>query len=110
MAVPVKLAPAAPARHRGYPALSRPLTVLGCERRLFLGAACVGAAAFSSFDAPLAGLLLFAAGFGAGRLATRRDPCLPAVLLRSAACGRRYDPALRSPAPAPLRLVREEPA
>ena len=88
MAVPVKPAPTAPARHRGYPALSRPLTVLGCERHLFLGAA----------------------GFGAGRLATRRDPCLPAVLLRSAACGRRYDPALRSPVPEPLRLVREESA
>ena len=88
MAVPVKPDPAAPARHRGYPALSRPLTVLGCERRLFLGAA----------------------GVGAGRLATRRDPCVPAVLLRSAACGRRYNPALRSPAPEPLRLVREESA
>ncbi len=96
-----------PARHEAYPALSRPLTVLGCERRLFLGAACVGAAAFSSFDAPLAGLLLFAAGYGAGLLATRRDPDLPAVLLRSAACRRRYDPALRAGGAAPLELAGE---
>ena len=96
-----------PATHRAYPVLSRPLTVLGCERRLFLGAACVGAAAFTSFDAPLAGLLLFACGYGGGLLATVRDPSLPAVLLRSAACSRRYDPALRSEAADPLRVVGE---
>ncbi len=96
-----------PALHRAYPALSRPLTLLGCERRLFLGAACVGAAAFSSFNAPLAGLVLFGCGYGAGLLATRHDPCLPAVLLRSAACSRRYDPALRADGPPPLAIARE---
>lgn len=94
-----------PARHRAYPALSRPLTLLGCERRLFLGAACTGAAAFSSFNAPLAGVLLFGIGYGAGLLATRHDPCLPTVLLRSATCGRRYDPALRPGGPPALAVV-----
>ena len=97
-----------PALHRAYPALSRPLTLLGCERRLFLGAACVGAAAFSSFNAPLAGIVLFGCGYGAGLLATRHDPCLPAVLLRSAACGRRYDPALRTGG-VPIEVVGEVP-
>ena len=95
-----------PARHGAYPALSRPLTILGCERRLFLGAACCGAAAFSSFNAPLAGVLLFAFGYGAGLLATRADPCLPMVLLRSASCGLRYDPALRADGPPPVEIVR----
>ena len=96
-----------PALHLAYPALSRPLTLLGCERRLFLGAACAGAASFSSFNAPLAGLLLFGCGYGAGLLATRHDPCLPTVLLRSAACGRRYDPALRTEGPPALEVVGE---
>lgn len=96
-----------PALHRAYPALSRPLTLLGCERRLFLGAACVGAAAFSSFNAPLAGIVLFACGYGGGLLATRYDPCLPAVLLRSASCSRRYDPALRQDGEPPLQVVGE---
>ncbi len=96
-----------PVLHSAYPALSRPLTLLGCERRLFLGAACVGAAAFSSFNAPLAGLVLFACGYGGGLLATRYDPCLPAVLLRSASCSRRYDPALRQEGPPPLEVVTE---
>lgn len=95
----------APALHGTYLALSRPLTVLGCERRIFMGTICVGAAAFSSFNAPIAGLLLFGAGYGAGLAVTKLDPCLPTVLLRSANCSRRYDPALRDPGPAPLRVV-----
>ena len=97
-----------PARHLAYPALSRPLTVMGCERRLFLGAACAGAAAFSSFNAPVAGILLFAFGYGAGVLATRADPALPVVLLRSATCGRRYDPAHRSGSVVPVEIVPSE--
>lgn len=100
-------APDRPALHRAYPSLSRPLTLLGCERRLFLGAACVGCAAFSSFNAPLAGIVLFGLGYGAGLLATRHDPCLPTVLMRSATCGRRYDPALRAEGPPPLEVVGE---
>ena len=96
-----------PARHGAYPALSRPLTVLGCERRLFLGAACAGAAAFSSFNAPLAGLLLFGCGYAGGLLATRSDPCLPTVLLRSASCARRYDPALRGAGSPAIEIVAE---
>lgn len=96
MAVPVSKLHQSPARHLAYPALSRPLTLLGCERRLFLGAATVGAAAFSSFDAPLAGLLLFACGYGAGLLMTRHDPALAAIVLRSSGTSRRYDPALRT--------------
>lgn len=91
--------------HGAYPALSRPLTVLGCDRRFFLGATCLGAAAFSSFNAPLAGVLLFACGYGGGLLATRIDPCLPAVLLRSASYSRRYDPALRAATPDRSEIV-----
>ena len=39
---------------------------------------------------------------------TKLDPCLPAVLLRSASCSRRYDPALRDPGPAALRIVADQ--
>lgn len=94
------------ALHGTYLALSRPLTLLGCERRLFLGVACVGAAAFSSFNAPVAGLLLFGVGYGVGLAVTRLDPCLPTVLLRSASCSQRYDPALRDLGPEPLQIVK----
>lgn len=107
MAVPV-IAPAdKPVLHESYAALSRPLTVLGCERRLFLGAACLGAAAFSSFSAPLAGMLLFAVGYTAGLVATRLDPSLLLVILRSSSCNSRYDPAIRGPAPEPVEIVGE---
>ena len=104
------LSTAKPALHGSYPALSRPLTVLGCERRLFLGAACLGTATFSSFSAPLAGMLLFATGYAAGVVATHLDPNLVCVLLRSASCSTRYDPATRSSAPEPLQVVGEVPA
>ena len=40
-----------------------------------------------------------------GLLATRGDPALPKVLLRSAGCGGRYDPALRSEGPAAVEIV-----
>ena len=69
----------------------------------------MGAAAFSSFNAPLAGIVLFGFGYGAGLLATRQDPCLPTVLLRSAACGRRYDPALRKACEPAIEIVGEVP-
>ncbi len=107
MAVPVSAKPQGPTVHSTYLALSRPLTVMGCERRLFLGAVCAGTAAFSSFNAPLAGLALFGAGLGLGVLTTKRDPALPIVLLRSARCSRRYDPAKRDPGPPPLEFVTE---
>ena len=97
-----------PVLHGTYLALSRPLTVLGCERRLFMGVVCVSAAAFSSFNAPIAGLLLFSAGYGAGLTVTKLDPCLPTVLLRSARCSQRYDPALRADGPEPLQIVARE--
>ncbi len=100
---------ATPAVHATYLSLSRPLTVMGCERRLFLGAVCTGAAAFSSFNAPLAGFVLFGAGFGLGLLTTKHDPALPVVLLRSARCRRRYDPAMRDGGPAPLLVLPEAP-
>ena len=95
-----------PTTHGVYPALSRPLTVLGCERRVFLAVATLGAAAFSSFNAPMAGVLLFCCGYGAGLLVTRYDPALPSVLLRSAATASWYDPAMRSDGPEPLEIVR----
>ena len=96
-----------PVLHSTYPALSRPLTVLGCERRIFLGAACVGAAAFTSFSAPLAGLLLFSCGYLGGLLVTRHDDKLPSVIARSAGSGRRYDPALRAQVPDRVEVIPE---
>jgi type IV secretory pathway TrbD component len=74
-------------------ALYRPLTVWGVDRRLFFLALLVGAAAFNLFYSLLAGLWLFAALYAFAWWSTRHDPQMLAVLLRSWATRRRYDPA-----------------
>jgi hypothetical protein len=78
-----------------YRALHRPLTILGVDRRLFFLALLVGAAAFNLFYSLLAGGLLFATLYLAGRWATLTDPHILGILLRSGRSGRRYDAAKR---------------
>ena len=42
-----------------YRSISRPLTILGAERKLFFFAMCVGAATFNLLGSLLGGLLMF---------------------------------------------------
>ena len=76
-----------------YKAIHRPLTLAGVDRRLFFLALLLGAATFNLFYSFLAGLLTFAALYGFGLWATRRDPEMLHILLASARHRDRYDPA-----------------
>lgn len=86
--------------------LSRPLTILGVERRFFLLAAMVGAALWNAVNTLLGGLLAFVALYVAGLFAWHRDENLVAVVRSAVRYRSRYD-AGRLPEPAPYVVVRE---
>ena len=79
-------------RWAGYPALNRPLTVLGVERRLFLLGATLAVAVWNATASLVAGGVVFAGCYGAGWLAGRRDPAMLAVLRTAARYPARFDP------------------
>jgi type IV secretory pathway TrbD component len=54
--------------------LSRPLTILGAERKLFFFAMCVGAGTFNLLGTFLGGLLMFLLLYLLARWATKSDP------------------------------------
>ena len=84
--------------------LARPLTVLGCERRVFILAATFGAATFNVLNSLPAGLLLFITGYAIGWWGTRRDPHMLQVTRASANDKPRYDPAKRPAADAEIKI------
>ena len=62
---------------RGYPALSRPLTILGVERRWFLLSATLGLALWNAINSIVTGALIFAVLYGWGSGPGNRTPtCL----------------------------------
>jgi type IV secretory pathway TrbD component len=77
--------------------LSRPLTILGAERKLFFFAMCLGAATFNLLGSLLGGLLIFLLLYGAARWATQTDPQILRFLLSAARLRREYDPMKFSP-------------
>ena len=62
-------------RWAGYPALNRPLTILGVERRGFLLVATLGLAMWNATASLVTGGVVFAVGFGAGWLAGGTPTC-----------------------------------
>ena len=72
--------------------MSRPLTILGVERRWFLLSATLGMALWNAINSLLSAGLVFAALYGAGWLAWRRDPAMLAILRGSTRFKARYDP------------------
>ena len=76
-----------------YASINRPLTIGGADRRLFFVALMVGGGTFTLFGSLLTGALMFLALFLGARWTTQRDPQLLRIVLRSARCRRRYDPA-----------------
>ncbi|MGE3335722.1 MAG: VirB3 family type IV secretion system protein [Rhodospirillaceae bacterium] len=80
-------------RRRVYKAVNRPLTVCGIERRLFFMSLLVGAATFNLFYSLLAGSLIFVTLYAFAFASTKRDVQMLRILLSSAWCRRRYDPA-----------------
>jgi type IV secretory pathway TrbD component len=77
--------------------LSRPLTILGAERKLFFFAMCLGAATFNLLGSLLGGLLIFALLYLVARWATRTDPQILRFLLTAATVRRQYDPLKFTP-------------
>ncbi|MGC2723248.1 MAG: VirB3 family type IV secretion system protein, partial [Candidatus Acidiferrales bacterium] len=72
--------------------LSRPLTILGAERKLFFFAMCLGAATFNLLGSLLGGLLMFLLLYFVARWATQTDPQILRFLLSAATLRREYDP------------------
>src|SRR5271155_5563802 len=73
--------------------LSRPLTILGAERKLFFFAMCLGAATFNLLNSLAGGLLMFLLLYVMARWATQTDPQILRFLLTAAKMHPQYDPA-----------------
>ena len=59
---------------RGYPALSRPLTIMGVERRWFLLSATLGLAMWNAINSIVTGAMIFAVLYGVGILGLEARP------------------------------------
>lgn len=77
--------------------LSRPLTVLGAERKLFFFAMCLGAATFNLLGSLLGGVLMFFLLYLVARWATQTDPQILRFLLSAARLRSEYDPMKVAP-------------
>jgi type IV secretory pathway TrbD component len=77
--------------------LSRPLTILGAERKLFFFAMCLGAATFNLLNSLLGGVLIFLVLYFLARAATETDPQILRFLLTAATLCSQYDPVKFSP-------------
>jgi len=81
------------ATHQVFKSMTRPLTLLGVERRLFFLALLLGAATFNLFYSLLAGVLTFAIVYAFARVCTTVDLQMLPILLRSFRGRPRYDAA-----------------
>jgi type IV secretory pathway TrbD component len=72
--------------------LSRPLTILGAERKLFFFALCLGAATFNLLGNLLGGVCMFFLLYLIARWATATDPQILRLLFLAARVRRQYDP------------------
>lgn len=77
--------------------LSRPLTILGAERKLFFFAMCLGAATFNLLNSLSGGVLMFLLLYVVARWATVTDPQILRLLLRAAKLRSQYDAAKLTP-------------
>lgn len=85
--------------------LSRPLTILGAERKLFFFAMCLGAATFNLLGSLAGGVLMFLLLYFVARWATVTDPQILRLLFHAAKIKRQYDPAKLTP----ISIVRGSP-
>ena len=75
-----------------YKAINKPLTVMGCDRRLFFAAMTLAAGIWNLFDTLLGGLLTAVVALLVGRYITSTDPQLPRIVLNSGKFAPEYDP------------------
>ena len=92
---------------RGYPALSKPLTIMGVERRWFLLSATLGLAMWNAINSIVTGAVIFAVLYGVGFWAWKQDPNMLEILRASAKFRARYDPGKWAAAPWTLLIRRE---
>ena len=88
----------------GHPTLSRPMTILGVERRWFILSAVLGLSLWNAMNSLSAAALTFAIAYVAGLLAARRDPNMLSIIRGAASSRSRYDPG--KPASWHLRITR----
>ena len=74
---------------RGYPALSKPLTIMGVERRWFLLSATLGLALWNAINSIVVGALIFAVLYGVGFWPGSKTP----TCLKSCGRPRSFAPA-----------------
>jgi type IV secretory pathway VirB3-like protein len=79
--------------HQVFKSMTRPLMLLGVERRLFFLALLLGAATFNLFYSLLAGVLTFAIVYAFARVCATVDVQMLPILLRSLGGRPRYDAA-----------------
>jgi type IV secretory pathway TrbD component len=77
--------------------LSRPLTILGAERKLFFFAMCLGAATFNLLGSLLGGFFIFLLLYFVARWANATDPQILRLLVRAAKLRTQYDPLKWTP-------------
>jgi type IV secretory pathway TrbD component len=77
--------------------MSRPLTILGAERKLFFFAMCLGAATFNLLGSLLGGVLIFVLLYFVARWATQTDPQILRFLLTATRLRSQYDPMKFTP-------------
>ncbi len=80
-----------------YRSISRPLTILGAERKLLFFAMCIGAGTFNLLGSLLGAILMFLLLYFAARWAIETDPQILRFLLTSPKLRTQYDPSKFSP-------------
>ena len=88
----------------GHPTLSRPLTILGVERRWFMMSATIGLAMWNAIGSLITGGVMFAVLYLVGILAGKRDPAMLRIVAAGQSSRIRYDPG--KPSNALVELVR----
>lgn len=88
----------------GYPALNRPLTLLGVERRWFMLSAVAALALWNTLDSFLVSATVFAILWGAGVLAWKKDPAMLLILKQGARFRAVYDPGKWADDPWRIRI------
>ena len=87
-----------------YPTLSRPLTIMGVERRWFMLSATLGLAMWNAINSLVTGGMIFVVLYVTGWLAWKKDPNMLSILKVSTRFKTRYDPGKWERAPWTLRL------
>lgn len=75
-----------------YKAVNKPLTIMGCDRRLFFAAVTLAASVWNVFNTLLGAGLIAVVALLVGRYITDTDPQLPRIILNSSKFATEYDP------------------